>query len=55
MRINSHRHGKKISWAWENKPILIPPFLKEEVNRHIKLNDECAKDKTLLGKLCHKI
>lgn len=31
------------------------PFLKEEANWHIELNDECAKDKTLLNKLCHKV
>ena len=31
------------------------PFLKEEVNWHIELSDECAKDKALLTKLCHNI
>ncbi len=31
------------------------PFLKEEVNWHIELNDECAKDKALLTKLCRNI
>lgn len=30
-------------------------FLKEEANWHIELGDECAKDKTLLDKLCEKI
>lgn len=29
-------------------------FLKEEANWHIELGDECAKDKTLLDKLCEK-
>lgn len=29
-------------------------FLKEEANWHIELGDECAKDKTLLNKLCEK-
>ena len=29
-------------------------FLKEEENWHIELGDECAKDKTLLDKLCEK-
>jgi sulfur relay (sulfurtransferase) DsrC/TusE family protein len=28
--------------------------LKEEANWHIELGDECAKDKTLLDKLCEK-
>lgn len=31
------------------------PFLKEEVNWHIELSDECAKDKALLTKLCRNI
>lgn len=30
-------------------------FLKEEANWHIELGDECAKDKTLLDKLCEKM
>ena len=30
-------------------------FLKEEANWHIELGDECAKDKTLLNKLCEKV
>ena len=30
-------------------------FLKEEANWHIELGDECAKDKTLLNKLCEKM
>jgi uncharacterized LabA/DUF88 family protein len=30
-------------------------FLKEEANWHIELGDECAKDKTLLDKLCEKV
>jgi uncharacterized LabA/DUF88 family protein len=29
-------------------------FLKEEANWHIELGEECAKDKTLLDKLCEK-
>ena len=29
-------------------------FLKEEANWHIELGDECAKDKTLINKLCEK-
>lgn len=29
-------------------------FLKEEANWHIELGDECAKDKTLMDKLCEK-
>ena len=29
-------------------------FLKEEANWHIELGEECAKDKTLLNKLCEK-
>lgn len=31
------------------------PFLKEEVNWHIELSNECAKDKALLTKLCRNI
>ena len=30
-------------------------FLKEEANWHIELGEECAKDKTLLDKLCEKM
>jgi len=30
-------------------------YLKEEANWHIELSEECAKDKTLLDKLCEKI
>ena len=30
-------------------------FLKEEANWHIELGEECAKDKTLLNKLCEKM
>ena len=30
-------------------------FLKEEANWHIELGDECAKDKTLINKLCEKV
>lgn len=29
-------------------------FLKEEANWHIELSEECAKDKTLINKLCEK-
>ena len=29
-------------------------FLKEEANWHIELSDECAKDKSLINKLCEK-
>lgn len=29
-------------------------FLKEEANWHIEMSEECAKDKTLLNKLCEK-
>ena len=29
-------------------------FLKEEANWHIELGDECAKDKSLINKLCEK-
>ena len=29
-------------------------YLKEEANWHIELGDECAKDKTLMDKLCEK-
>ena len=33
----------------------VAGFLKEEANWHIELSEECAKDKTLMNKLCEKI
>ena len=42
-----------LTWNMSEQPS-TSRFLKEEANWHIELGDECAKDKTLLDKLCEK-
>ena len=43
-----------LTWNMSETSSSTSRYLKEEANWHIELGDECAKDKTLLDKLCEK-
>lgn len=44
-----------LTWNMSESSSSTSRYLKEEANWHIELGEECAKDKTLLDKLCEKM
>lgn len=44
-----------LTWNMSEASSSTSRLLKEEANWHIELGEECAKDKTLINKLCEKI
>ena len=44
-----------LTWNMSEASSSTSRYLKEEANWHIELSEECAKDKSLIDKLCEKI
>ena len=44
-----------LTWNMSEASSSTSRYLKEEANWHIELGEECAKDKSLIDKLCEKI